>query len=71
MFAQVIAGMDTVDKIAKTKVDENYKPAENIVIENIEIKEYSSADTTTATVSKTQLSQQHNQMQTLSNRSIL
>lgn len=48
MFAQVIAGMDVVDKIAGTKVDENYKPAENIVIESIEVKEYSSADATTA-----------------------
>ena len=48
VFAQVIAGMDVVDKIAGTKVDENYKPAENIVIESIEVKEYSSADATTA-----------------------
>lgn len=41
VFAQVIDGMNVVDKIATVKVDEGYKPIENIVIESIDIKTYS------------------------------
>lgn len=45
VFAQVIDGMSVVDKIAGSKVDENYKPDENIVIESIEIGTYSQKTT--------------------------
>lgn len=40
VFAQVIDGMDVVDKIAKTKVDDKDVPLENIVINSVEIKSY-------------------------------
>lgn len=40
VFGQVIDGMDVVDKIAATKTDTNGKPNTDVVIENIEIKEY-------------------------------
>lgn len=51
VFAQVIDGMDVVDKIAVVKVDDDDKPVENVVIESIDITTYSStetADTTSA-----------------------
>lgn len=44
VFAQVIEGMEVVDKIAGVEVDEEDKPIENVVIESIEITTYS-ADT--------------------------
>ena len=40
VFAQVIDGMDVVDKIAAAKVDKNNVPLENIVINSVEIKIY-------------------------------
>lgn len=39
VFGQVTEGMDVVDAIAKTTVDGNDKPVEDVVITNIEIKE--------------------------------
>lgn len=43
VFAQVIKGMDVVDKIASVKTDENDIPTEDVVIEKIEIKTYSNS----------------------------
>lgn len=40
VFAQVYKGMDVVDKIAKVKTDSNDKPAKDVEIQTIEIKEY-------------------------------
>lgn len=45
VFGQVIDGMDIVDKIAKTKVKksdtgEKSVPIKDIIIKNIEVKEY-------------------------------
>ncbi len=40
VFGQVYEGMDIVDKIAGVKVDDNDKPLEDVVIKNIEIKEF-------------------------------
>lgn len=40
VFAQVISGMEVVDKIAKSEVDKNDVPLENIVINSVEIKTY-------------------------------
>ena len=40
VFAQVIDGMDTVDKIAAAKVGDKDVPLENIVINSVEIKKY-------------------------------
>ncbi|EMF49299.1 peptidylprolyl isomerase [Streptococcus parauberis] len=41
VFGQVITGMDVVDKIAKTEVDEKDKPKEKILIKEIKInKDY-------------------------------
>lgn len=40
VFGQVYEGMDIVDEIAKTKVDENDKPVEDVVIESITVEEY-------------------------------
>ncbi len=37
VFAQVIDGMDVVDAIAKVKVDSSNKPAEDVIVEYIEI----------------------------------
>ena len=37
VFGQVVEGMDTVEKIAKVKVDGNDKPIFNVTIDNIEI----------------------------------
>lgn len=51
VFAQVIDGMDVVDKIAAVKVDENNKPEKNIVIKSIEITTYSASDSTQNTSS--------------------
>lgn len=51
VFAQVIEGMDVVDKIASTKTDENDIPTEDVVIKKIEVKTFSNsadADDTTA-----------------------
>lgn len=48
VFAQVIDGMDVVDKIASVKTDENDMPSENVVINKVEIKTYSVSDYTTA-----------------------
>lgn len=51
VFAQVIAGMDTVDRIAAVKVDNDNKPKDNVVINSIEITTYSS-NTQTSTNSQ-------------------
>ncbi len=40
VFAQVIDGMDVVDKIATVKTDSNNKPAEDVIIEKVEITTY-------------------------------
>lgn len=48
VFAQVIEGMDVVDKIALVKTDENDMPEENVVIKKIEIKTFSDSENTTA-----------------------
>lgn len=40
VFGQVFEGMDVVDKIASVKVDRSSKPAQSVVMEKIEIKEY-------------------------------
>lgn len=40
VFAQVIDGMDVVDKIANVKVDDKDVPLENVVINSVEIKKY-------------------------------
>ncbi len=40
VFAQVIDGMDVVDKINAVKVDDNGAPLESVVIESIEISVY-------------------------------
>ncbi len=37
VFGQVCEGMDVVDKIAKVEVDENNKPIESVIIENMRI----------------------------------
>ncbi len=49
VFAQVIDGMDVVDKIAKVNVDSNYKPLESVVINGIEITTYSASANLTQT----------------------
>lgn len=49
VFAQVIDGMDVVDKIAVVKVDDDDKPVENVVIESIDITTYSSTETSGTT----------------------
>ena len=46
VFAQVIDGMDVVDKIAVVKVDDDNAPEETILIESVEITEYTSELTT-------------------------
>lgn len=40
VFAQVIDGMDVVDKIADVEVDSNNKPKEDVIIETVEITTY-------------------------------
>ncbi len=40
VFAQVIDGMDVVDKIAAVKTDENDKPNKDVTIDTIEITKY-------------------------------
>lgn len=47
VFAQVIDGMDVVDKIASVKTDEDDCPKEDVVIKKIEIKTYSESENTT------------------------
>ena len=49
VFAQVIDGMDIVDKIAEVKVDDNSKPTKDITIKTVEITTYSANDTTQPT----------------------
>jgi peptidyl-prolyl cis-trans isomerase B (cyclophilin B) len=39
VFGQVIEGMDVVDKIANVKRGSNDKPAEDVVIKHITVKE--------------------------------
>ena len=51
VFAQVIDGMDVVDKIAVVKVDDDDKPVENVVIKSIDITTYSSQATQTTSQS--------------------
>ena len=40
VFGQVIDGMDVVDSIAATEVDENDKPVNDVIIESIEVTQY-------------------------------
>lgn len=40
VFAQVIDGMDVVDKIAAVATDSNNKPVEDVIIDSVEITEY-------------------------------
>ena len=40
VFAQVIDGMDAVDKIASVETDENDKPQEDVIINSVEITTY-------------------------------
>ena len=40
VFGQVYEGMDVVDAIAQTAVDENQKPAEAITIHSVSIETY-------------------------------
>ncbi len=51
VFAQVIDGMNVVDKIAQAEVDSDNKPVKNIVIESIQIKAYTQ---TASSASKTE-----------------
>ena len=51
VFAQIIDGMDVVDKIAVVKVDDDDKPVENVVIKSIDITTYSSQATQTTSQS--------------------
>lgn len=48
VFAQVIDGMDVVDKIASAKVDKDDIPVKNIVIKSIKITQYKEESTTQA-----------------------
>lgn len=48
VFAQVIDGMDIVDKIASAKVDKDGIPVKNIVIKSVEITQYKEEPTTQA-----------------------
>ena len=40
VFGQVYEGMDVVDTIGQTGVDENQKPTENITINSVSIETY-------------------------------
>ena len=40
MFGQVYEGMDVVDTIGQTGVDENQKPTETITINSVTISQY-------------------------------
>ena len=40
VFGQVFAGMDVVDAIAMVAVDENDKPADDVIIESITFENY-------------------------------
>lgn len=42
VFAQVIDGMDVVDKISAVTVDDNNKPVNNIILKTVEVTTYSS-----------------------------
>ena len=48
VFAQVIDGMDVVDKIASAKVDKDGIPVKNIVIKSVKITQYKEKSTTQA-----------------------
>ena len=48
VFAQVIDGMDVVDKIASAEVDKDDIPVKNIVIKSIKITQYKEESTTQA-----------------------
>lgn len=48
VFAQIIDGMDTVDKIAAVKVDKDKAPVDNVVIKSIEVKNYSASENKTS-----------------------
>lgn len=48
VFAQVIDGMNVVDKIAKVKTDKDKKPENAVLIESIEAKKYSADKTKTS-----------------------
>lgn len=52
VFAQVIDGMDVVDKIASAKVDKDDIPVKNIIIKSIQIKKYTAAQATTQAATK-------------------
>lgn len=52
VFAQVIEGMEVIDKIASVKVDKDNKPIDNVVIKSIEIKTYSQQNTASTAESK-------------------
>lgn len=52
VFAQVIDGMDVVDKIASAKVDKDDIPIKNIIIKSIQIKKYTAAQATTQAATK-------------------
>lgn len=52
VFAQIIDGMDVVDKIAVVKVDDDDKPVENVVIKSIDITTYSPQATQTTSQNK-------------------
>lgn len=49
VFAQVIDGMDIVDKISTVKVNDEYKPDENIIIKFVEVTTYSTNNTQSTT----------------------
>ena len=40
VFGEVYEGMDVVDEIAKSQVNENDKPLEDVVIESITVEDY-------------------------------
>lgn len=48
VFAQVIDGMDVVDKIAAAKVDGNNKPKDNIILKTVDVTTYSSDENAVA-----------------------
>lgn len=53
VFAQVISGMDVVDKIASVKVDSKNVPKQNVIIKSVEIKTYSANTKATGEAKKT------------------
>lgn len=54
VFAQVIDGMDVVDKIASVEVDENNLPKTNVVIKSVKITTYAEYSKTQTTASSAQ-----------------